>query len=270
MTSLTHIIDDFNPSSNFDTPANWLQGRTIYGGLSVALALQAALRDGPAALLPLKSAQIVFVGPASTALTFKTSMLRQGKSTTCISVDCMSAAGVALRVLFIFADPRPSKIQQDFNQFPAVKGPESYQRPGVVAQAPASLSNFELRFAGKSLPVSGSDHPQLMAWVRHLDASGVNPTVALLALGDSLPLAVMASFTEFAPISSTTWTLDMAQPVTAGEWFLLRSTSRRASDGYSFQTMESGTSRGNWFSQARRLWPFLFIETSIIHDITTM
>jgi acyl-CoA thioesterase len=35
-----------------------------------------------------------------------------------------------------------------------------------------------------------------------------------------------------------TWTLDIAQPVTAGEWFLLRSTSQRASDDYSFQTME--------------------------------
>jgi acyl-CoA thioesterase len=238
MTSLAQIIEDFNPCSAFDTPVNWLQGRTIYGGLSVALALQAALRDGPPALPPLKSAQIVFVGPASTALTFKTSVLRQGKSTTCISVDCMSAEDVALRVMFIFADLRPSKIQQNFYQFPSVGGPENYQRLGVVAQAPASLVNFELRFASKSLPVSGTDHPELMAWVRHLNASGVDPSVALLALGDSLPLAVMASFTEFAPISSMTWTLDMAQPVTAGEWFLLRSTSQRASGGYSFQTME--------------------------------
>jgi hypothetical protein len=62
MTSLTKVIEDFNPSSKFDTPANWLQGRTIYGGLSVALALQAALRDGPTGLPPLKSAQIAFVG----------------------------------------------------------------------------------------------------------------------------------------------------------------------------------------------------------------
>jgi acyl-CoA thioesterase len=238
MTSLAQIIEDFNPSSSFDTPANWLQGRTIYGGLSAALALQAALRDGPPNLPPLKSAQIVFVGSASSALTFKTLVLRQGKSATCISVDCMSAADVALRAMFIFAEPRPSKIRQDFYQFPAVNGPENYQKLGVVAQAPASLANFELRFASKSLPVTGSEHPELMAWVRHVDASGVDPTVALLTLGDSLSLAVMASFTEFAPVSSMTWTLDIAQPVVAGEWFLLRSTSQRAGDGYSFQIME--------------------------------
>jgi acyl-CoA thioesterase len=245
MTSLAQIIENFNPSSAFDTPANWLQGRTIYGGLSVALAFQAVLREAPPGLPPLKSAQILFVGPASASLTFKTFVLRQGKSATCISVDCMAGTDVALRVMFIFADPRPSKIQHDFYQFPAVNGPESYQSLGVVKQAPASLANFELRFAGKSLPVTGSDHPELMAWVRHKNASDVNPTVALLALGDSLPLAVMASFTEFAPISSMTWTLDIAQPVVTGEWFLLRSTSQRSGDGYSFQTMEIWNEQGS-------------------------
>ncbi len=244
MTSLTKIIEDFNPSSEFNTPSNWFQGRTIYGGLSAALALQSALRDAPPDLPPLKSAQILFVGPASKSLTFKTLVLRQGKSATCISVDCMAGADVAMRVMFIFADPRPSKIQHDFYQFPSVSGPENYPRLGTVNQAPASLSNFELRFAGKSLPVSGSDHPELIAWVRHLDASGVDPVVALLALGDSLPLAVMACFTEFAPISSMTWTLDIAESVIAGAWFLLRSTSQRAGNGYSFQTMEIWNEKG--------------------------
>jgi acyl-CoA thioesterase len=244
MGSLAKVVHDFELSPVFNTPANWLQGRTIYGGLSAALALQAVLRDAPPGLPPLKSAQIVFVGPASESLRFQTTVLRQGKSATCISVDCMAGADVALRVLFIFAAPRPSKILQDFYQFPAVGGPESYQKLGVVSQAPASLVNFELRFASKSLPVSGAAHPELMAWVRHVDAGGVDPTVALLALGDSLPLAVMASFTEFAPISSMTWTLDMAAPVSAGEWFLLRSTSQRASHGYSYQTMEIWNEQG--------------------------
>ena len=244
MTTLAQIIADFNPCGEFNTPSNWLQGRTIYGGLSVALALQAALRDAPPGLPPLKSAQVLFVGPASASLTFKTFVLRQGKSATCVSVDCMAGTEVALRVMFIFADSRPSKIRHDFYKFPAVKGPQNYQSLGVVSQAPASLANFELRFAGKSLPVTGSDHPELMAWVRHVDAVGVDPTVALLAMGDSLPLAVMACFTEFAPISSMTWTMDVAEPVVAGEWYLLRSASQRSADGYSFQTMEIWNEQG--------------------------
>src|ERR1035437_9979331 len=175
MTSLAQIIEDFNPYSAFDTPSNWLQGRTIYGGLSAALALQAALRDAPPDLPPLKSAQIVFVGPALKALTFKTLVLRQGKSATFISVDCLSGSDMAMRATFTFANPRPSKIKHDFYQFPAVNAPENYPSLGEVALAPASLRNFDVRFAGRSLPVSGSDHPELLAWVRLLGADGVGP-----------------------------------------------------------------------------------------------
>ncbi|MEK7264701.1 MAG: acyl-CoA thioesterase domain-containing protein, partial [Pseudomonadota bacterium] len=42
---------------------NWLQGRTIYGGMTAALCLEGALRTFPD-LPPLRSAQISFVGPA--------------------------------------------------------------------------------------------------------------------------------------------------------------------------------------------------------------
>lgn len=238
MTSLAQVIEDFNPSSEFNPPSDWFQGRTAYGGLSAALALQAALHDIPHDLPPLKAAQILFVGPASGALRFKTQTLRQGKSTTSISVDCLTGSDVVLRAAFVFANPRPSQIQHDFSRRPSVGGPDNYKRLANVSPAPAFLSNFDMRPAGGSMPVSGSDHPEFIAWVRHLDAPGVDPAVALVALGDSLPPAAMCSFTEFAPVSSMTWALDLPQPVISGEWFLLRSASQRAGNGYSLQTME--------------------------------
>lgn len=193
MVSLAKVIEDFNPSAEFNTPSNWFQGRTIYGGLSVALALEAALRDAPSELPPLKSAQVLFVGPASESLRFRTQMLRQGKSATLISVDCLAGSEIAMRVAFLFANPRLSKIQHDFFVFPFVGVPDNYTRLGDVNQAPAALSNFEVRFAGEAMPVSGADDPELIAWVRHLDAAGVSPAVALMALGDSLPPAAMAN-----------------------------------------------------------------------------
>jgi acyl-CoA thioesterase len=54
----------------------------------------------------------------------------------------------------------------------------------------------------------------------------------------------MACLTGFAPISSMTWTLDIAQPVVAGEWFLLRSARQRADEVTSFQTMEIWNEQG--------------------------
>ena len=40
----------------------WMQGRTAYGGVSAALALDAVMRDHPGDA-PLRTAQIGFVGP---------------------------------------------------------------------------------------------------------------------------------------------------------------------------------------------------------------
>ena len=238
MASLAQLIEDFNASAEFRPPADWSQGRTTYGGLSAALALQAALRDGPDLLPPLKSAQILFVGPVSGSLRFQARILRQGRSTTSIGVDVLSGPDVALRAAFIFASPRPTRVHHDFSGPPAVPAPADCLRIPAAGPMPAFLGNFEMRPAGGSMPVSGSGNPEIVSWVRHADAAGVDPAVALVALGDALPPAVMSCLTEFAPLSSMNWTVDLPQPAQEGDWFLLRSSSRQAAGGYSFQVME--------------------------------
>lgn len=244
MTSLTDIIQAFSASEGFNTPPNWRQGRTIYGGLSAALALQAALENAPSDLPPLKSAQILFVGPGIDGLRFKAQTLRQGKSATIITVDGMVDDQLMLRVAFLFAQPRSSVVQHDLTSCPVVQQPADCISLHETGPTPIHLSNFEIRMAGPHLPVSGGTHPELLAWIRHKDATGVDPAVALLALGDSLPPGVMACFKAFAPISSMTWNLDLAAPASVGDWFLLRSTSQRGRDGYSFQTMDMWNERG--------------------------
>ena len=181
------VLSDFDSSAEFTPPPNWFQGRTIYGGLSAALALQSARQTAAQELPPLKAAQILFVGPASGSLRFTTQRLRQGKSVTSISVDCLSGADVALRAVFLFATPRSSRIQHELFSRPAVNAPDNYQRLPPSSSAPAALSNFDLRFAGGSQPVSGSERGEFVAWVRHGEATGVDPAVALLALADALP-----------------------------------------------------------------------------------
>jgi acyl-CoA thioesterase len=238
MTSLAQAIKSFNTAAVFNTPPHWQQGRTIYGGLSAALALQAALRDGPPDLPPLKSAQVLFVGPALEGLSFKVHVLRQGKSVTLVSVDAMSGPDLVLRVAFVFAQARPSAHGHDFTTAPMVKPPEHCMDLHATGRTPIHLSNFEIRMASEALPVTGAQTPEFIAWVRHRDAAGVDPAVALMAVGDSLPPGVMACFTEFAPISSMTWSLDIARPVRADGWYLMRSSSQRARGGYSYQSMD--------------------------------
>jgi len=85
--------------------------------------------------------------------------------------------------------------------------------------------------------------------VRHIDALGVDPALALNALADSLPPAVGTSFTEPAALSSAAWMIDLPQPAVIGEWFLINSFSQEAQEGYSLQDMEVCGERGR-----RVLW----------------
>ncbi len=189
-------------------------------------------------LPPLRSAFVSFVGPAAGPLRFESRVLRQGKSATFVSADCLAEAGVCVRAEFLFTTPRVSRVRHEFGMPPSADPPESLAPLNTGGKGPASLGNFDIRPATATLPASGASYPELLAWVRHGDASGVDPAVSLIALADALPPAVLTSLTDLVPLSSMTWTVDLARPAQAGDWHLLRSTGQRARDGYSFQTME--------------------------------
>ncbi|KZN14765.1 thioesterase family protein [Marinomonas sp. TW1] len=239
MSSLSHVIQQFDYTREFTAPPEWLQGRTVYGGLSAALALQSILQMPNQTLPPLKSALISFVGPVKGPMRFKPQVLRRGKSSTFISVDCLVGSDTVLRAGFLFAEPRTSQIRQSLYEFPKVSDPTSYQSMIPIASAPALSVNFELKPVTSTLPLSGATHPELLAWLRHGDAANVAPTVSLIALADALPPAVLSTITDMVPISSMTWSIDFSSDSNnASEWHLLRSTSQHSVHGYSYQTME--------------------------------
>src|SRR3546814_7020673 len=66
---------------------------------------------------------------------------------------------------------------------------------------------------------------EYLTWVRFVEEPRCHPAVALLAMGDALPPAAMALFSEFGPISSMNWTVNMltGAPATDDGWWLLRS-----------------------------------------------
>ena len=91
---------------------DWLQGRTIYGGLVAALCLDAAQREY-ADLAPLRSAQISFVGPAKGNVRIRPTLLRKGKSAAFVGVELEGDAGLATRATMCFAADRPSALRHN-------------------------------------------------------------------------------------------------------------------------------------------------------------
>jgi len=102
IASITYQDDG---TAGLHIPPDWMQGRTTYGGLSAALCLKAArpLAEG----VPLRSAQIAFVGPVGGDVRIAASVLRRGKSAVYISADILAPDdSVATRAVFVFGSTR--------------------------------------------------------------------------------------------------------------------------------------------------------------------
>ncbi len=221
-------------------PADWLQGRTAYGGLSASLCLEASLRAF-AEVPPLRSAQFAFVGPATGDLRITPKVLRQGKSAVFTSVDLEGEGGLAVRATFCFGAGRdlPHEYGKHAMQaMPATPARDTLPSYFAWSPKPNFMSHFEGRLASGGAPLTGSSLPEMLVWLRHRDAAAPGTLVSLMALADALPPASFATFTEGVPISTMTWAVDMldAHPESETGWWLVHSEAETIHQGYSAQS----------------------------------
>ena len=217
-------------------PDTWMQGRTAYGGLSAALALEAAIRSQPD-LPPLRTAQIAFVGPLAGEVTVETRLLRRGRTAAYIEANVFGEGKLGLKALFVFMIALESAVDYADAARPDAPAPED-AAPAMANPDPKFFtSNLEYRHA---LPIEERHTPDFMRWVRLKERDGLHPMVELMAIGDALPPAAMALFEKPGPISSMTWMLNVltAEPVTRDGWWLSRSTADLVRDGSSSQVMQ--------------------------------
>lgn len=239
--------------------ADWLQGRTAYGGLSAALCLQSAL-NATLDLPPLRSAQLAFIGPANGALTLRPQTLRQGKSVSFVGVDCHGDAGLATRAVFCFGSPRTAALNHVDVPRPDVQPPALCRSFFGDAPPPlAFMQHFEFLSAGGNLPFSRAGAPTMALWIRHRDpttrqASAAPAMVALLALADAPPPAAIVLFEKFSPISTMTWHIDVLSDDIATDdgWWLIQTSADYAANGYSAQAMTVWNAAGRPMIAARQ------------------
>lgn len=230
----------------------WRQGRTLFGGLSAALALTATTQAFPD-LPPLRAAEIAFIGPAAGALAFKPRLLRSGKSATFVEVEATSNAETVFGAILLFAAARPSRHVYGTLAMPRVAPPEGLPLFFDSPAAPRFSRQFELRIAGGAHPVSGATKPEMLLWIRHRDAQAPNTLASILALGDVPPPAAMTMFTEPAPISTVTWSVEILDNAFAGaDWHLLHVEAESVRDGYSSQRMTLWNAKGVPLLSARQ------------------
>ena len=217
---------------------DWMQGRTAYGGMSAAIALHVARLAHPTDK-PLRSAQISFVGPVGGDCTVQTKLVRESKSSQFVIADVSAETGLGTHALFTFSNPRVSHLDHDRIAMPDVPPPEVLEPIPEHPMRPVFTRHFDMRPSTGPQLLMGQDEADLLTWVRFAQEPACDPFVALLALGDALPPAALKLMRQFGPVSSMNWTLQMLcdTPSTDDGWWLLRSTTHYARNGFSAQEM---------------------------------
>lgn len=250
MTSYTELLSSLKRHADHSVdahiPETWMQGRTTYGGLTAALSLQAAI--GLVDDIPIRSAQVAFVGPVGGDVRIVPKLLRRGKNTAFVSVDITAESGVTAQSIFAFGKAKTSALHFDDMPMPQARGPEEIEsffdknrpRPGFT-------QNFDMLIALGDRPVSGSEKKSIGLWMRHLDPNTPQDATAVLAIGDAPPPAVMSMFKEPSRISSMTWMAEFMTDEIATDpagWFFAQHTAQLAKDGYSSQSMRLWNRQG--------------------------
>lgn len=216
---------------------DWMQGRTAYGGLAAALCLEAALRAFPAAP-PLRSATVMFIGPAGGEVSVAPALLRQGKSMSFIGADLLCGGALSTRAVFAFGAARPSRYDVSYVHAPPRPAPETCEPYIPEGLGPPFAAHFETKLVKGARPMTGADAHDHYLWARHRDERARSLS-ALVALADMPPPAMMPMFPEFARISTVSWSLNFLvdAPETTDGWWLLETRAENAASGYSSQDM---------------------------------
>ncbi|MEN3746948.1 thioesterase family protein [Sphingomonas sp. HF-S3] len=249
MTPLADILATATPiDGGFRTaiPADWLQGRTAYGGLSSALALHAAMQVEPD-LPPLRSAQVAFIGPLSGDIAVTAIKLRRGRNAAFIQSDIVSDAGLGYRATFIFMAPLASRIDHD----EAPRAPIAPPPDGAdLYTGPDNFFTGNFNFFD---PKAARGKAEWLRWVRLRARDGLHPMTEVMAIGDGLPPAAFKLIEgQQAPVSSLNWQINLLspEPRTDDGWWLLHAISDQARDGGASQRMAIWNAAGEPIAEA--------------------
>jgi acyl-CoA thioesterase len=227
--------------------AGWKQGRTAYGGLSTALALEAVYRDY-SDLPPLRSATINFIGPVSADPAYKTTLLRKGRNVTMIEVKGFVEGHPVISVTFSFGFSRESQLNIGL-EAPESKDPDDCEpfTPEFARDfVPKFFHNFDTRLIAGARPMSGAERGYIRTWSRHQDKASREGIASLLCLADVLPPAALPMFKQMGPVSSMTWIFNVLQDDSKTEdgWWHVETDLTAAQGGYASQVMRIWNTEG--------------------------
>lgn len=207
MQSVTRSSDGWSAQVGDD----WLQGRSVFGGIQAAVALR-AMREQVADLtekpMPLRAMQVTFVAPVMPGrVGIHARVLRQGGSVIHVEAELTDGDATLCKLVGVFGAARESALGFSPAQTPV----ETLEAPAlryVEGRMPSFMQHFEARWLRGDLPVSGGTRRDSVIELSLRDSSPTDET-HVMALADFIPPIALSMFSEFTPGSSLTWMIDL-------------------------------------------------------------
>lgn len=191
--------------SQLEVPEDWLQGRTLFGGLQAAVALAAMRSVAPAA--PLRSLQATFLAPVPGGpVRAVARVLRSGKSATHVEGRIVSGDDTLALFVGVFGLPRSSAVKLIPRQ-PVVTSARSIELPWIPGVTPNFTQHFKARWLVGGPAFTGASHPENVIELGMRD-TGRASEYHMLAMADFIPPIALSYLKERIAAASLTWMLE--------------------------------------------------------------
>jgi len=193
-------------TSMVDVPEDWLQGRTLFGGLQAIVGLAAMRTVAPQA--PLRSLQVTFLAPVPGGPVHATArVLRSGKNTSHVEGRIVDGDNTLALMVAVFGQSRASAIELRPAQ-PVVTAGKAIELPWIPGVTPNFTQHFKARWIKGSPPWNGAVEPRNVIELGMRD-SGACTESHVLAMADFIPPIALSFLKTPVPAASLTWMLEL-------------------------------------------------------------
>lgn len=194
-------------TASLDVSADWLQGRTVFGGLQAAIALRAMRTLVPET--PLRTLQGTFLAPVPGGpVSAQARVLRTGKSATHVEARIVDGDTTLALLVGVFGSARSSTVVVRPRQPPMHSDSKTIEFPYVPGLTPAFTQHFKVRWLRGLPPYTGDTATEHVLEVGLRDA-GPADEGHVLAMADFIPPIALSHLKAPAPGSTLTWMLEM-------------------------------------------------------------
>jgi acyl-CoA thioesterase len=215
MQSFQSYLDLVKQQKEFTIGEDWGQGRSIFGGLAAALILS-KLKTSPAVnQKSLQSLSVNFCAAleANTPCSIRYEILSEGKSVVQLQGQLIQAGEVKTQVIACYGALRESIINiQHEKSNPKGSVDKAMAMPFIPGLTPNFIQHIEMNMLSKSIPFTGVDTKEVTGWMRFKEQPDSFTEVAIVALIDAWPPAVLQLLEKPAPASTITWNMEFIQP----------------------------------------------------------